>query len=100
MYSIYDRSGNILRFSRSPQYIRRYLKEARLFIDFVSIADLSGGGGFFHIRFDDGSYYNTTYPSYQQMQTIVRQWRSLWGANLYSQGKKCGVVEYNNPCLW
>lgn len=100
MEYIYNKMGNIIRYSRNDRCIRRYLNESRLLVDFVSIVELSGGGGFFHVRFDNGDYYSNTWVSYKSLKIAVRQWRNLYGANLYLQGRRCGVVSYHNPFLW
>lgn len=100
MEYIYDNVGNVIRYSCNGRGIRRYLSEPGVIVAFVSISELPNGEGILFIRFTNGYYYNSTYASYRVLQSVVRRWRNLYGARLISQGRSCGVVQYNNPTLW
>ncbi len=101
MEQIIDKDGKVIQQSKNLRGIRSYVGKNR--IDHVTIQLRAEGKGFLRIDFKDRSSFSTFFASYAVLCCTLRNWRNLYGANLYTYHgmDHCdlGKIEYHNEYL-
>jgi len=86
---------------QSLRWMRRHV--GRRVVTRVEIRRIKPGTiwheGELRICFDRGEAAQTTFCSYEVLKMSIRQWRNLYGAELYIDGQPAGKVSYTNPAL-
>lgn len=97
MLCIIDQSGKVVSRSRNLRGIREHA--GKHVIERVEISRVGQWGGLIKIYFVNGWFFQTKYADYSILRNSVRNWRNLYGANLFIEGTPCGTVSYHNPRL-
>ena len=97
MEVIRDKDGNIIQRSKNLAGIHRYVGTHA--INLLSISRIGQGEGKLCISFEDGSSFESNWPTFSALLLHVRNWRNVYGAPLSVNGGWCGKVGRDNPAL-
>lgn len=96
------RDGKVINKSRNLRGLRRFCgKHITRLISIVEdkTSTFEYGSGVLAIDFMDGSFCYTRFASFDILKETIRNWRNLYGAPLWVNGKPCGKVSFNNVHL-
>jgi hypothetical protein len=103
MEQIIGKDGKVIQQSRNLRGIRSYV--GKNLIKHILISKQADGEGYLRIRFDDGASFSTTFCNYKVLCYTLRNWRNLYGAELFIGGdtpsdvRSVGKIDYHNGYL-
>lgn len=98
MISIFDRHGDLVSTSRNLRGIRQAVGKNR--VDYVLLKKRPNHEGSLYIAFLNGNRCLIGFASYDVLKQTIRNWRNLYGVDLYADREYQGKVEYGNPALF
>jgi hypothetical protein len=94
---IRDSHMNVIATSHNLRGLRA--KTGKDVVDGVLIRPLPEGEGELQVLFANGDNCTTNFADYDVLKWSLRNWRNLYSATLYVDGKESGEVRRDNPAL-
>lgn len=90
-------NGKVVKRSHNLRGIREYTRENVIkFVDIAETTDGSGRGSLV-VEFENGAIYQTRFEDFSFLRNWVRDWRGAYGAPLYVNAIRQGIVSRTNP---
>ncbi len=98
MEIIYDKFHKPISKSQNLRGIRSYVSKNLVKEIRISKAARNFSGTLF-VSFEDGAYYKTHFASFEILKNFIKQWRNVYGVQLYVNRRGAGKISYQNPNL-